>query len=95
MRGLKQPVLEHREQRLLPSGERAGYVSLRSVVFRGCFLICGPLIGWAVDRQGQHPIMLILALAFALIGVLLLVLVRRADFQDQGAAAIVGEPPQA
>ncbi len=79
MRGLKTPLLEHREQRLLPSGERAGFVSLRSMAFRIGFLTIGPLVGWAVDRFGQHPIMLALALSFAVAGLLLSLLVRTRD----------------
>jgi MFS family permease len=77
MRGLKTPAVEHHEQRLVPSRDRAGLVSLRSMVFRVGFLALGPAVGWAVDRHGQHPIMLVLAGGFAVAGVLVALIVRR------------------
>lgn len=70
MRGIKQPIFDHREQSLVPSGDRAGFVSLRSMVFRLSFLVVGPLIGLSVDRFGQHGVMLALALGFAVAGLL-------------------------
>lgn len=66
MRGIKQPIFEHGEQALVPSRDRAGFVSLRSMAFRLGFLVVGPLIGLCVDRLGQHGVMLALAAAFAL-----------------------------
>ena len=68
MRGAKQPIFDHREQQLVTSRDRAGFVSLRSMVFRLGFLVVGPLIGWSVDRFGQHGVMLGLAASFALAG---------------------------
>jgi MFS family permease len=70
MRGLQHPAISHREQRLVPSSDRAGFISLRSMVFRLGFLAVGPAVGWAVDRHGQHPVMLALALGFGLAGLL-------------------------
>ncbi|KIG17386.1 Transport protein [Enhygromyxa salina] len=70
MRGLQHPVLSHREQRLVPSRDRAGFISLRSMVFRLAFLAVGPAVGWAVDSHGQRPVMLLLAIGFGLAGVL-------------------------
>jgi MFS family permease len=64
MRGLNNPALHHREQQLVPSSDRAGFVSLRSMVFRLGFLAVGPAVGWAVDQHGQHPVMLALAVFF-------------------------------
>jgi MFS family permease len=70
MRGLQHPALSHREQRLVPSRDRAGFVSLRSMVFRLGFVVVGPAVGWAVDHHGQHPVMLVLALGFGVAGLL-------------------------
>ncbi|MFO7567241.1 MAG: hypothetical protein R6X02_31645, partial [Enhygromyxa sp.] len=78
MRGLQHPALNHREQRLVPSRDRAGFLSLRSMVFRIGFLAVGPAVGWAVDRHGQHPVMLMLAGGFALAGLLTIHLLHRA-----------------
>jgi hypothetical protein len=79
MRGLQRPAINHREQRLVPSRDRAGFISLRSMAFRVAFLAVGPLVGWAVDTRGQHPVMLALALGFGLAGLLVMVALRRAD----------------
>ena len=68
LRGLAQPVLHHREQQLVPSRDRAGFLSLRSMAFRLGFLAIGPLVGFAVDGVGQHPTMLALAALFGLAG---------------------------
>jgi MFS family permease len=78
MRGLQNPALQHREQQLVPSRDRAGFISLRSMVFRLGFLAIGPAVGWAVDRHGQHPVMLALALGFTLASLLTMLLLPRA-----------------
>lgn len=59
MRGLNGPVLHHAEHRRIPSSDRAGFVSLRSLTFRSCFLVLGPVVGAAMDRWGQHPVLLV------------------------------------
>lgn len=59
MRGLNTPVLHHAEQRQVPSSDRAGFISLRSLTFRGLFLVIGPLLGFGIDRYGQHAAMLV------------------------------------
>ncbi len=69
-RGLQGPLLRHREQRLVPSRDRAGFVSLRSMGFRLVFLILGPAVGLAIDAHGQHPVMYALALGFGMGGAL-------------------------
>ncbi|PRQ09484.1 MFS transporter [Enhygromyxa salina] len=79
MRGLQHPVLSHREQRLVPSRDRAGFISLRSMVFRLGFLAVGPAVGWAVDQRGQHDVMLALAIGFGLAGLVAAWLLRRAE----------------
>jgi MFS family permease len=57
MRGLWFPILNHEEQRLIPSGDRAALLSLRSFLFRGSFVAIGPAVGWWVDRSGQHRVL--------------------------------------
>ena len=59
MRGLFSPPLGHEEQRLIPSADRAGFLSLRSLSFRGSFLVIGPMIGFAIDAYGQHAVLLV------------------------------------
>jgi MFS family permease len=70
MRGAKQPIFDHREQTLVPSRDRAGFVSLRSMSFRLSFLVVGPVIGVCIDRFGQHGVMLVLAASFLVAGLL-------------------------
>jgi MFS family permease len=57
MRGVFGPAMLHRENELIPSSDRAGFMSLRSMVFRLAFLALAPAIGAAVDAQGQHPVL--------------------------------------
>ena len=59
-RGLTSPMLQHEEHRALTSSDRAGFLSLRSLLFRLSFLVLGPLVGWSVDRSGQRPALLAL-----------------------------------
>jgi MFS family permease len=67
MRGLHGGVLHPEEQRLIPSSNRAGFLSLRSLLFRGAFLFIGPAVGAGVDRWGEHAVLLVAGplLAFA------------------------------
>lgn len=58
MRGLNSPPLHHEEQRLIPSRDRAGLLSLRSLVFRGGFALLGPLVGLGADRFGIRAALL-------------------------------------
>lgn len=58
MRGLNGPILSHEEQRWIPAGERATYISARNLVFRGLFVIIGPSVGWWLDRSGEHSVLL-------------------------------------
>ena len=66
MRGLNGPVLHHEEQRRIPSSDRAGFISLRSLTFRCGFLVLGPLVGFSIDRWGQHPVLLALGAGLTL-----------------------------
>ncbi|EDM79328.1 Major facilitator superfamily MFS_1 [Plesiocystis pacifica SIR-1] len=87
MRGLQGPVFRHREQQLVPSSDRAGFVSLRSMVFRSGFLVAGPLVGWSVDHRGQHWTMLVLAGVFFVASCLVALGLRRVarSGSDSGA----------
>ncbi len=58
-RGLAGSVLHHAEQRLIPTADRASFLSLRSLVFRATFLFVGPSVGAGVDRFGQRPVILV------------------------------------
>lgn len=58
MRGLNAPILHHEEQSLIPSGDRATFVSARNLVFRGLFVVIGPTVGYAIDRSGEHAVLL-------------------------------------
>lgn len=86
MRGLNVPVLHHEEQRRIPSSDRAGFISLRSLTFRGLFLLLGPLVGFAMDAQGQRPVLL--GLGAMLVGAALvgLALVRREGVLERAEA---------
>ena len=39
------------------SSDRAGFLSLRSLAFRGTFFIVGPLVGAVIDRYGTHALL--------------------------------------
>lgn len=76
-RGLFGPALQHEEQRLLPSGDRAGFLSLRSLVFRLSVLALGPWIGAEIDVHGQHPVLLVMGAALTIVAALAWLAVRR------------------
>jgi MFS family permease len=67
MRGLQGPLLRHEIQQLVDRSCRASILSLKSLLFRLCFVATGPLVGLLADRQG-------LPLAFATCGGILLLL---------------------
>ena len=76
MRGLFAPPLSHQEQRLIPSADRAGFLSLRSLTFRSCFLVIGPLIGFAIDGYGQHVVLLVVGAVMVTVGLVAMASVR-------------------
>ena len=82
MRGLFSPPLSHEEQRLIPSGERAGFLSLRSLVFRLSFLIVGPTIGVAMDQHGQHPVLLVVGAILLAVVIFALINLRRVSVSN-------------
>jgi predicted MFS family arabinose efflux permease len=68
MRGLFGPALMHLENRLIPSSDRAGFLSFRSLVFRLVFLALGPAVGSGVDAFGMHPVLMVLGLGLSAVG---------------------------
>lgn len=66
MRGLNGPTLHHEEQRRIPSSDRAGFISLRSLTFRCSFLVLGPVVGYSIDEWGQPPVLLVLGAVLVL-----------------------------
>ncbi|MCH2173604.1 MFS transporter [Myxococcota bacterium] len=76
-RGLWYPIMHHAEQRQIPSTDRAGFVSLRSMTFRILFMVVGPCVGLAIDGWGQHPVLIALGIAFAALCLNGLLVVRR------------------
>jgi MFS family permease len=67
MRGLRGPMLMNYAQQEIPSANRAGILSLQSLVFRISFVCTGPLIGRLADNVGVQQTFLLLCYAFALI----------------------------
>lgn len=59
-------MLHPEEQRLIPSTNRAGFLSLRSLLFRAVFLVVGPAAGAGFDRWGVHTVLLVLGPLLAL-----------------------------
>lgn len=90
MRGLQMPLLHHEEQRLIPSGDRAGFVSFRSFLFRGSFVVLGPVVGRAVEAFGQRPVLLVTGTS--LVALALLVWLRMPSATDATEHAGVGAP---
>jgi len=56
-RGLASPVLNHAQQRLIPSSDRAALLSINSLLFRASFAILGPVFGIAFDTWGEHAVL--------------------------------------
>ncbi len=67
MRGLRGPMLLNHAQREIPSANRAGILSLQSLVFRISFVCTGPLVGRLADKIGVQQTFLLLCCAFTLI----------------------------
>ena len=66
MRGMRGPLMLAHSQREIPSGRRAGILSLQSLSFRLAFACTGPLLGMLADTAGVHRAFQALLLAFAL-----------------------------
>jgi len=61
MRGLNGPILMNEKQLLVTSENRAGMLSLQSLVFRATFIIVGPTVGFFIDSRGMHTVFIWLA----------------------------------
>jgi MFS family permease len=70
VRGLQMPILHREEQDLIPSSDRATLLSIRNLLFRGAFVLVGPLAGKAVDTFGMHDALLGAGFAFTLLAAL-------------------------
>jgi len=77
MRGLHGGVLHPEEQRLIPSANRAGFLSVRSLLFRAGFLVLGPAVGWGLDRHGEHAVLLVVGPLLAAASLAAWLLLRR------------------
>ena len=66
-RGVNGPILNHMQQRLIPSRDRASLLSINSLTFRLGFFLLGPGLGLAIDRSGEHSVLLVAALVSALL----------------------------
>ncbi len=75
-RGTLGPLLQHEQQLLIPSQDRAAILSLRSLVFRLSFLCLGPIVGAFVDTSGSHAVFLGLAAMFVTLSTGLLMWMR-------------------
>lgn len=77
MRGFVGPALAHQEQRLIPTADRAGFLSFRSLLFRLCFLVVGPVMGAAIDRHGQHDVLLVAGMMLVTVSIVSLAWAQR------------------
>jgi len=83
-RGLNGPILSHVQQRAIPSSDRASLLSINSLLFRGSFFVLGPFIGLAVDRQGEHTVLLLAGAVFTPLCVAALLWLLRNDESGPG-----------
>lgn len=66
LRGVQGALLQHQEQRLIASSDRASLLSVKTLLFRLAFTLLAPFIGAALDRYGQQPVLIVLALPMTL-----------------------------
>ena len=59
MRGIGITLMEHEEHKLIPSSDRASFISGRKLLFNVVFMIAGPTVGLLIDRLGNHTALLI------------------------------------
>lgn len=65
-RGAQSPILNHEEQQMIPSSDRAALLSIKSLLFRGGFVLVGPIIGSAIDAHGLRLVISIAGVLFAI-----------------------------
>ena len=87
MRGLNGSILSHEEQRLIPSRDRAAFISARSFVFRMAFVVIAPLVGMSLDRVGEHTVLLWTGGLVIAVGLLAWTWLLRSPQPDEGYAA--------
>ncbi|MBX2819298.1 MAG: MFS transporter [Rhodothermaceae bacterium] len=59
IRGIGITLMEHEEQKLIPSSDRASFISARKLLFNSVFIVVGPIVGLLIDRLGNHAALLI------------------------------------
>jgi hypothetical protein len=84
-RGLSGPVLNHLQQRLIPSADRASLLSINSLVFRSACVVLGPLLGMGIDRFGEHRSLLASAAMLLPLCVAAVLWLRRIRADEAGA----------
>jgi MFS family permease len=67
MRGLRGPMMLHHTQKMAPSANRAGILSLQSLTFRLLFACTGPGVGLLADKAGVRGAFGYLFWAFLLV----------------------------
>ena len=87
MRGLNGSILNHEEQRLIPSRDRAAFISARSFAFRMAFVVIAPLVGMSLDRDGEHAVLLWVGGLAIAVGLLAWTWLLRSPRPDEGYAA--------
>ena len=87
MRGLNGSILNHEEQRLIPSRDRAAFISARSFAFRMAFVVIAPLVGMSVDRDGEHAVLLWVGGLAIVVGLLAWAWLLRSPRPEEGYAA--------
>ena len=60
IRGIGITLMEHEEHKLIPSSDRASFISGRKLLFNGTFVIVGPAVGVLIDQLGNHSALLII-----------------------------------
>ena len=77
MRGLNGPILMNEKQLLVTSENRAGMLSLQSLLFRAVFIVVGPTIGFFIDFTDMHTVFLTLAVILTILAIISLTILNR------------------
>ncbi|MBL4681517.1 MAG: MFS transporter [Pseudomonadales bacterium] len=79
-RGINQVILTDALNSRVPSSFRATANSITSFMFRGIYIVTGPLVGWLIEKQGMQTTLGLLGLSvIALLFLSLLPLLRAID----------------
>lgn len=79
MRGINGPILMNEKQLLVTSENRAGMLSVQSLLFRATFFLVGPAVGWYIDITDMHTAFCTLAVIFTVISSISLFRVTRIE----------------